>query len=369
MRVSRATKRYPVIRQGSAALVLVVMLFVSLIVSAFVINTAYMEFIRTELQITTDLATRAACREYVKSADPRSALLKAQQIAAENPVASRVLSIHESDLSFKVATRYEESEAYEYLTRQQNSNSVTFVSSYFERTSTGIEPLLPFLDKVSFRPTKHATAIQAELDLAIVLDCSTSMLAPSNESSGIESPLNLPIFQPSRNSRWAIAKSGILELIDQCRASQHRENIGLAMFGTVALHGTKLSEHHGFVEAQLAMLDSAYIGGFTNLGDGILAGIGMLSDQQTARAWSSRAMLVISDGMTNFGPSAVQAADQAAAEFVTIYTVSLSNEANVELMYELASRTRGHHFHVESPEQFREVILLIADRLPVLISK
>ena len=338
-------------------------------VAAYVVNTTYAEVARTELQIATDLATRAACREFAKTDDRALALAKARRVAAENPVAARTLDISSLDLVYKTATRFESSDEYSYQSRSTAKNSVTLSASYFQRSEEGIAPLIPIFGKTTFRPIKRATAIEAELDMVIVLDCSTSMLAPLDARTGLEVPINLPLFQPAPDSRWGIACDGIRAIVERCKGSKHRESIGITCFGKVALHGTPLSENYEPIEMALGVSQTAYIGGLSNLGDGIRAGIGALSNSMAGRPWATRVMLLISDGRSNFGPSIIDAANLAANEYIMIYTLSLAAEANVTLMEEIAALTHARHFHVETPQQIGNVMNEISDRLPILLSK
>ena len=69
-------------RRGSTLVMLVFMVLAAFSIASYAINVVYMEFARTELQITADVATRAACRALVDYGSQDEALWAAQRLAA-----------------------------------------------------------------------------------------------------------------------------------------------------------------------------------------------------------------------------------------------------------------------------------------------
>ena len=343
---------------------------VALAIASYSINVVYMEFTRTELQIATDLATRAACRSLVDTQSKPEAYRSAQRLAQANPVAGQVLTIAYEDLAFSVATRSLEGEAYRY-TSGSNPNSVNFRSAFFERSEQSVPMLFPTLGvPITFRPIKEASATQAELDIAIVLDCSSSMLASMTEKSAPEGLLELPLLTPvPLGARWRLAKAGIGEMLDEFSDSPQTELVSITAFNTAVLFNLGLSDFYLPIREFMTFQEFAYLGGMSDLAGGMNRGLDHHADELRARPWASRVLLLISDGNGNLGSNPLSVARNAAASNVMLYTISVSDEANQAALAKLAAIGRGKHFHVESAAEFRAIAKSITRRLPILITK
>ncbi len=223
MRSRRSFKRRAN-RRGSALIVVAAMIVVALAIASYAINVVYMEMTRTELQITTDLATRAACRVLVDTGSKAEAVRSAQRLADANSVAGQSLEIAYSDIAFSVATRSSDIEGYRF-TVGDSPNAVHFRAAFFERSMDGLPMLFPTLGiPVSSRPIKSASATQSDLDIAIVFDCSSSMLAGMNETAPPEGLLELPILTPvPLNARWRVARDGVIAMLNEFEASRQEE--------------------------------------------------------------------------------------------------------------------------------------------------
>ncbi len=80
------------VRCGSALVLLIVLLPVVLAVCAYVINVVYMELARTELQISTDVATRAAGRTLAVTGSEFQARLAADRMLKLNSFVNQSLT-------------------------------------------------------------------------------------------------------------------------------------------------------------------------------------------------------------------------------------------------------------------------------------
>jgi hypothetical protein len=350
--------------------ILAVLLLVILCIASYAINVVYMEFARTELQITTDIATRAACRALVDTGSKAEAQRSAQRLADENRVAGQVVEVALDDFEFAVATRYEEASAFEF-SQLRNPNSVHLKSGFFQRSQTAIPMIFPtFGVPVSFRPFKEAIATQTEIDLAIVLDCSSSMMSSIGDPAPAEGLVHVPIVFPvPLDARWRVASRGIEQILLLFAESPQQEAVGLAGISSVALTDAGLSLDYSTIRSSLMLYQTLYTGGPTNLADGITRGAALLGDKSRARPWAARVLLLISDGKGNLGNDPLATARSVANEYVMIYTISLSSEADQDLMRQLAEVSRGQHFHARSASDFREVMAAITRRLPILLTQ
>lgn len=355
-------------RRGSALIVVAAVLLVACAIASYAINVVYMEYTRAELQISTDLATRAACRALVDTGKRSEAYLAAQRLSVANKVAGQVVDIDIGDLEFTAAQRFSAAEQYIY-TRDQQPNAVHFRAGYFERTAKSIPMLFPsFGVPTYFRPLKEASASQADLDIAIVLDCSESMLAPFDKATSGEGLLRLPIMVPI-TARWRTAESGIAAMLNEFRESALQERVALTTFNSVSLLNVPLTESYLQIEAATAVHGQAYLGGSTSLSDGIQSAIIQLSNARSARPWASRVILLLSDGKENFGLDAIGAAQAAAKAQMMLYAIGISNEADMERLNRLTQVGHGKAYFANSATQIRAIVQDIAKRLPVLLTR
>ena len=102
-------------RRAAALVLLVILIPVALAISSYIINTVYMELARTELQISTDVATRAAGRVYAVTGDEQEAMLAANRLLELNPYANTNLSLADTDITFGASTRFDENQRYDFV--------------------------------------------------------------------------------------------------------------------------------------------------------------------------------------------------------------------------------------------------------------
>lgn len=352
----------------ATVLVLIVLLMpVVLAVAAYAINIAYMELVRTELQICTDIATRAAGRTLAVTGSEDEAISAAQQLARLNPVVNLPVRLTKDDLVFGVSTR--ESESARYLFQPgKNPNAVKLRTDSFAASNTPV--LFPSMGlPVQFRPVKSAISTQAELDLALVLDRSGSMVFTAAEPSQSVFPMGWsPGLPVPLNSRWIDTVVSVDLLLQQLVTSCLSERVALASYSSTATFDVKLTDQYSSIYEQLIAFSQQFEGGATNIGDGIVAGINALNEKKTARSWASRVIILMSDGNHNTGLDPLQAAQLAASQHITIYTISFSDEANQELMSQIATTCCGTHYHASSREQLSLAFQEIASRLPLLVT-
>lgn len=357
-------------RRGAALLIMTGVVMVAIAIAAYAINVAHIQYTRAELQIVTDVSTRAACRALVDTGSQSQAYMAAQRLAYANKVAGRTLAIGTGDLEFSAATRSSATATYAYSTTAVPlPNSVRFNNTFFQRSRDALPMLMPSYSMATgFRPIKEATAAQAELDIAIVLDCSSSMLAAWDQTPGPEGLLVLPLPVPP-TARWQIARAGIQEVLHTFRNSAAQERVAFTTFNNVSLLNLPLSSDYLPVESALAFHGTAYLGGLSSLADGLNSAITMLSSMGSARAYASRVILLVSDGNENFGVGAMNIASKAAQSNIMLYSISLGSDANKALMSDLATTAHGRYLHAQTPAQFVQAVDEVNRHLPVLITR
>lgn len=369
LRLPRAHRRY-----GSAMVFLAFLLPVILMVAAYTINVVYMELVRTELQVGTDIATRAAGRTLALTGDKRLAIADAKRLAAANTVCKIPLTLDESDIMFGASIRSSDTDRYDFL-EHANANAVQLRTESFAKNMVdGIPLAFPSMGvPIKFRPLKTAICTQAELDVALVLDRSTSMAYPANESSGSNHLEPAPAFwlpgtPVPPNTRWLDVVASVHAFLDVAEESIQDERISLITYGPLPSTDVRLTSDYADVRHEMFRRSSRFVGGTSNVGAGIMEGINALGHKGTARHWASRVMIVFSDGKHNSGYDPLAAARTAANQKVTIYTVSFSDEANQTQMKQIADIGSGAHFHATTGSELSTAFREIARSLPTLLT-
>ncbi len=354
-------------RCGSAMILIAILLPLVLAVAGYAINLAYMELVRTELQIATDVATRAAGRTLAVTGSTAEAMTMAGQVAELNPVGATVLKVSEGDFVFGVSTRKSEQERYSFQAGS-NPNAVQISSSRFASENTPL--LFPNVgNAVSFRPLKTAISTQSELELSLVLDRSGSMVysadQPSDPNIWTSWSPGMPV---PTNSRWIDTVSSVTLLLQHLNTSFQTERISLVTYSDTAGLDVPSTGQYSLIGDALYRHSQGFGGGATNIGGGILEGAYALNDSKKSRPWASRVIILMSDGIHNTGLDPIQVAQYAASQYITMYTISFSQEADQALMETLATICRGSHYHATTSEQLTQAFQDIASRLPMLIT-
>ena len=362
------------LRIGSAMVLLTFLIPVILAVAAYTINVVYMELIRTELQIGTDIATRAAGRTLAVTGNKNKAIENARKFAAANTVCKIPLTLKESDVLFGASTRSSESQRYNFSSRADANAVQLRTTSFAKDMVNGIPLVFPTMGvPITFRPLKTAICTQAELDVALVLDRSGSMAFADDETSGPYPPAAAPMgwFYGSPvppDARWLDVIASIQAFLDIVASSSQEERISLSTYSTLPFTDAKLTTDYSTIREKLFEHSSMFFGGTTNIGGGILEGVGALGDKQTSRPWASRVMIIMSDGNHNTGLDPIAAARQAAGQKVTLYTISFSKEANQAQMKQIAEIGSGAHYHAATGSELLAAFREIARRLPTLLT-
>ncbi|MEM6364498.1 MAG: vWA domain-containing protein [Planctomycetota bacterium] len=352
-------------RAGATLVLMLVLLPVVLMVASYAVNVVYLELMRTELQIATDVSTRAAGRALAVTGDPAEALATAKRLAGENNVAGQPMTIGDGDLQFGVSTRDDELSRYEFGPGER-PNSVRVDSNAFRAYASTLPAFFPTLGvPLQMRPLKTAIGTQTELDIAIVMDRSYSMTRPA---TGPQTEVWSQGAPAPSNARWRDAEAAVQRLLVVLQDSLQTEQVSLSTFSATSQTEVKLTSQYADIADAMRAHSDAYYGLSTQIGLGILEGMGALSDDEVARPWASRVMIVMSDGLPDPGFDARQAARMAADQLITICTVSFSDEADQALMSDIAEIGAGIHLHADTPQQLATAFEAIIRQMPTLLT-
>ena len=328
-----------------------------------------MELARTELQIATDTAVRAAGRTLAVTGSQEQAIAAADRLLKANPYANQTMDLSGTDIIFGVSTRVSESERYSF-SNGQKPNAVQIRANGNNR----VPMLFPTMGiPIDYRPIKTAISTQMELDVALIIDRSGSMAYSVSEIAGNGPPAAAPpgwIFgmPVPPHARWLDATAAIDGFLTLLSQTAQEEQVSLSTYSDQAKDDLALSNNYDGIRTKLSQYGLVFRGGATNIGGGIIAGTSTLSRKKVARPWATRVMIILSDGIHNTGTDPVYAATLAAKENISIYTVTFSNEADIATMQQVAAIGMGKHIHAVTGAELMKAFQDIAKSLPTLIT-
>ena len=356
----------------TAVMIMIPVLF---ILAGMAINLSYTQVVHTKIQTVADASARAAGRVYAETGDETQALAAAQQLSALNPIQSVVIPIEAGDLEFGLSQRKTKNKAYTF-TAASNGNAVRLTTNaYANGSGTAVTTVFPvFGQGLEIRTAKIATNSQTTLDVSVIVDRSGSMAFAANEASGSGTPAAAPsgwdYGDPvPPNSRWLDLVASVNGFCDELSQTSKVEKVGLISYAATVTREIDLTQTYSQINDANVAISSAFHGGATNVGGGILEGISAVTHPSLARPWANNALVLMSDGNHNTGTDPLVAAASAASHQIPIYTVSFSDEADQTLMRQIADMTGGTHYHAVNAQQLNEAFRNIARRLPSMLTE
>ncbi len=360
-------------RRGAVLMLMAVLLPVIIMVAGFAINLSYMESVRTDIQIASDAASRAACREYSRTENVDLAKQKAIDIVAANSIAGKAITLRKNDIVFGASVRPDETSTYVFTADKSPFNAVRV--NLDSAASGGL--VVPFKmsgNSLSFKPAQTATATRAELDISLVVDRSGSMAYASDEvTSSVTNPINAP---PGWNfgdpvpdpSRWLEAVDAVKVFLKELTDSSANEQVALTTYNESAFDDLQVTTDYALVMNALDTYTQSFQVGGTNIGDGIGFGVNNLMSSPNRRDWAVRVLIVLTDGIHNWGPDPVGMTNYAVDNEVVVYTVTFAAEADQAKMQDVANVGGGKHYHATDSKSLKAVFTEIARNLPVLLT-
>ncbi|QDV69168.1 von Willebrand factor type A domain protein [Rosistilla carotiformis] len=418
MRTDRPQRCKPSCRKGSIVVLVAITLPVLFILAALAINASYMQMTRTELFIATDAATRAAGRTFSELQDVDDAKTAAKATAAKNMVAGESLQLRTGDddneIEFGMTSNDGTYSRFQFTkvataSVSDGSSKANAVRVLGRRDSGSlggtIQTLFPkFLTTDTFSPTQTSVAMQVDRDISLVLDRSGSMdyltiTWPSGKSpyytSTIIAGVAAGYIYSNRGSyyyssgvtsemyeQWAweeyyelgpypqtpwkslvAAVDGFLDVLDETHPEEH---VSIASYASNATLDLYLEDDYDEVRDEL---DTLYPSGSTAIGMGMQKGIEALL-HASARPYAAKTMVVMTDGMHNYGIDPVTVATSLVATYnLTIHTVTFGSGADKTRMQNVATIGGGSHYHADDGTALKDVFEEIANNLPVLLTE
>ncbi len=374
-------------RKGSATILFIALLYLIIILGVFASEYAHIKLAKTELRIAVDASARAASAEYGKSKDLDAAITAAQEMAQRYWVGREPFSLQPSEVVSGTIVPQSDG-TYSFMPGGTPINAFRIETGFTDESALGgMDTFFASIHNVDeFQILSRATVAEIDLDVVLVLDRSGSM---AFDLSGVEwqypdgRPWNINYFLPPdpNGSRWAALESALNVFVDVLEQKTKREHVAITSYSTnystwssyfrrwfssvEASLDQPLTENYQQLRDCVAGIGNHAIIGGTNISAGMDLGTQVLMDSENADH-TYKVMIVLTDGQWNAGRDPVEAAIDAANQGVKIYTVTFSNNADIQTMQGVADVGGGKLYHAVTQEELEEAFRQIAKSLEIV---
>lgn len=392
-------------RRGAAHVIIGTMLFTFAMMTAFSVDFAYMQLVRTELRSATDAAAKAGAETLVRTHSPEQAIAAAVDYASRNTVGGRDFEIAPEDVILGRASALANGQ-WEFEEGAIPYNAVRVKSKV---GGTGVfAPVQLFFNGVTgvdgFSTTSQATAGQQEIEICLCIDRSASM---SYDMRGIDyrfarrNPLLYPrTYYPSglwRNicspphptgSRWATVNSAVQVFLNQVSTSSAPPRTSLITWSSEATlpfyPETSVTDYSvnvelpapdsmtwatnsGLISDAMEELGSKPMAGETNISAGLDAAVQLLT-ATTGKVQARKVIILFTDGVWTNGRDPIEAAQDAADANVTIHCVSMLTDTQ-QILTEMANLTGGVYYSTSNEAELETAFRELAERIPIVMQE
>ncbi|MFM8474294.1 MAG: VWA domain-containing protein [Planctomycetaceae bacterium] len=366
-------------RRGAAQVIIAVMLFVFAIMSAFMIDYAYMLLVKGQARMVADSAARAGAEALVRTRDPNLAVQAAMDIGGRNEVAGRPFQLAPSDVVLGQSIAASDG-SWIFSPGVTPYNSVQVTSRVRRDSPFGAAPL--FFGGVTgvddFQTRGKATAGEQPIEICLCLDRSNSMMQEAVFNSKWTShellyPLSLYSFNlrtciqhsppHPRLSRWVALRSALDIFFTECGKAVNPPRVALVTFSSTATmirhpfysynasdvnvqmptgSGVTWSQNLTQLQGAIETLSGRPLFGETNTNTGLQTAVNVCTGA-IGRVQARKVIILITDGIHDTGFSPITAAGNAAAAGITVHCVSMQLTRQTTLD-QVANMTGGKYY-------------------------
>tara|TARA_R110002096_G_scaffold123395_5_gene267027 strand:- start:274 stop:1407 length:1134 start_codon:yes stop_codon:yes gene_type:complete len=367
-------------RRGAMAVLVGAMLVVFVAAVAFSVDVAYMQLCRTELQVSTDAAARAAGEALTRSQDMEAARQAARDLAAVNLVAMQPLLLDDADI-IPGNSDFQENGSWAFTPQGTPIKSIRVIGRRTRTSPSGSIGLYfaKIFDQDDFEVTRASTVVRLDRDICIVVDRSGSMKWDvEGETAWTSSNMYRFEIPPEPDSRWvalSVATKAFTEALGQ---TPQVEWVGLVSYASdytnFGVHNHRvdidqeLTENHALIDSAMDDITARIFNGATDIAAGIDSGKSVLLDPDHSRPFAVKTMILMSDGHPTSGGDPLVSANYASQNNITIHTISFG-EADLNLMQQIATAGGGQHFHALDADSLKAIFKKIALTIPVTFTE
>jgi len=360
-------------------------IFVVLAMAAFSVDVGYMQLTRTELRSATDSSARAGVEALVRLQSTSAAKAAAIAAAKRNLVAGVPLDIDDNDIEFGRSS-YTASGKWLFSPGQAPYNAMRVTGRRTKLSNDG--PVALFLGHMfgrkTFEPQRQAVASQLARDICLVIDRSGSMAWDLSDTNWSYPP-GIPGYPQGHCtpphptlSRWAASSNAVATFLIELNNTQPFERVALASYSSPVTYcnssysqsslDQQLTVTYEGITNSLAQRSQSPICGGTSISGGIDTAVAELTGPN-GRAFADRTIIVLTDGVHNYGRSPVSSAQDADAANIRVHTITFSEGADQDLMQDVADAAGGNHYHAPDAETLSAIFIEIARTLPIVVTE
>lgn len=370
-------------RRGSMTVLMAIILVATTVVCLLVVNIAYIEMARTDVQTAADLSVKAAAHELGLTQDSRSMTTVANQVMARhrlsNGRAMRMETIQQGILR-QDAARDRFSLTTSTSSPGASRGAIRLVASQPAAFGSSMVPF-PFPGISGIQIAREASAGRTDVDLILCIDRSASMawdhsnvpfLYP-NGTKGLDN-----YFRPPDKSlsRWASLTTAVKTLNASINDKRipGQVHIGLVTFASdyrfglftskVSSIDQRLNSNPNLIVGALDKIGAKPIIGDTNITEGLNLVETCRNEGQFRQQTGHKILVVMSDGLRTEGPNPDAKAIELARNGWRIHSISFSAQADQSLMKNLAQIGGGVHYHAPNGNALVQAFRDIALSLP-----
>ena len=373
-------------------LVCVLLVFLMGIV-VFCVDVAYMQLARTQLQVATDAAAKAAVQALDSGLSPDDVKLAAIAAAAGNEVGGQPLTLVPEDITLGTSVK-QPNGAWVFHPNVTPYTAARVIGDKSDGTASGAVSLFfaGIFGDGKFRPTRVAEASQFEHEIVLCVDRSHSLCFDFDGNDwyypGIPNRGYIETVYcaeaPMPGSRWEAVDNAIksfLNIVSDNNATLSQE-VGLV---TWASEHTSCSTGHTSEAAdsnpimlgtnftairdKITALGADGMPGSTHMHAGLDKAIDVLTNGTNANDEAKKTLILFTDGQWNTGDDPADLIPTAQAENITIHVVSLLDNLDSGELDNIANSTGGQHLQASTPAQLKAAFEVLARSLPVVLTK
>ncbi|MGL4512699.1 MAG: VWA domain-containing protein [Lacipirellulaceae bacterium] len=366
-------------RRGAIVPLFAILLPTIVVLSAFAVNIAWMQLVRTELRTATDAASRAGAKELSLRQDIDAARRAAIDAASRNLVAGQPLRLAPRDVEFGLSAQPTPGTRFAFDLRGTPTNAVRVTGRRTTGSPSGAVGLMfdGVLATRTFEPVQTATSTVLDRDICLVVDRSGSMgldIGFTGTGNGQNcGPLD------GRTRFFALAQA-VSAFMAELNLTFPEERVALASYSSnfstpcgagrlnyrIANLDQPLTLNYGAVNRVMNDFLTNGIGGSTAIGEGLRVGVRALD---RARPFAIKTIVLMTDGRHNLGVEPIVVTAEANAAGAVVHTVTFSPNTDFARMRAVASATGGRHFHADTAADLAAVFREIARTLPVVVTQ
>ena len=382
-RAIRVTARTARSRQGAMTVLMAIVLVATTVVCLLIVNVAYIEMARTDVQTAADLSAKAAANELGLTQDPKRMADIANRVMARHQLTNG-RSMHMDTIQQGILSQDRSKDRFSLTNKTTSTGStqgaIRLVASQPAAFGTSMVPF-PFPGISDIQIVREASAGRTDVDLVLCIDRSASMawdqsnvpfLYP-NGTKGLDNYFRPPDKALSRWAALTTAVKTLNSIIDDKRIPG-QVHIGLVTFASdyrfglftskVATTDQTLSSNPTHIVNALDRIGSKPIIGDTNISAGLQLVEACRNDGQLRAQTGIKILVVMSDGLRTEGPSPDADAIKLAENGWVIHSISFSEQADKSLMTNLAALGGGTHYHAPNGNALVQAFRDIALSLP-----